>query len=246
MSCGERTPPDFPAHCDGSCNAPFALQHVLACKKGGLVIFRHGEIRDELVNLAENAFAPSAARDELLIKPSRVKEGEKDAPTKDTSPEKTEQTAAGEDERGDILIRGFWASGTDCMLDVRVTDTNAQTCCKQDPVKALESQEKERKRKHLEACLERIRRFAPFLCSADGMLGREAKTFVSHLAGKLAGKWEKSYSQVCECVNARLSIAIVRAIHLCVRGSRVPAHKISIRCPQWEEGAGLPSFVCLF
>jgi hypothetical protein len=50
------------------------------------VIFRHNEIRDELVNLAGNAFTPSAVRDEPLIKePSRVKENEKDTPAKDTS-----------------------------------------------------------------------------------------------------------------------------------------------------------------
>ncbi len=26
------------------------------------------------------------------------------------------------DERGDVLIRGLWARGTDCIIDVRVTD----------------------------------------------------------------------------------------------------------------------------
>jgi hypothetical protein len=51
------------------------------------------------------------------------------------------------------------------------------------------------------------------------MLGREAKTFAKRLAAKLANKWEKSYSQVCGYVNARLNIAIVRATHLCMRGS---------------------------
>jgi hypothetical protein len=50
-------PPDLPARCDG-CDAPFTLQHALACKKGGLVIFRHNEIRDELVNIAGKALTP--------------------------------------------------------------------------------------------------------------------------------------------------------------------------------------------
>ena len=61
------------------------------------------------------AFTPSAALDEPLTKPSRVKEIEKDAPTKDASQEKMEQTDTGEDKRGDLLICGFWARGTDCM-----------------------------------------------------------------------------------------------------------------------------------
>jgi hypothetical protein len=38
----------------------------------------------------------------------------------------------------------------------------------------------------------------------------------------------KSYSQVCGCINARLSIAIVRATTLCMRGSRVLVHIMSI------------------
>jgi hypothetical protein len=116
-----------------------------------------------------------------------------------------------------------------------VTDTDAKSYSKRDPAKVLESQEKEKKRKYLEACLERRRHFTPFVCSVDGMLGREAKTFAKRLAAKLANKWEKSYSQVCGYVNARLSIAIVRATHLCMKGSRVPAHKISIRYPQWDR-----------
>jgi hypothetical protein len=131
MRCGVR--------CDG-CDAPFTLQHALACKKGGLVIFRHNESRDELVNLAAGkALTHSAARDEPLIKPSHVKEKEKDAPITDTSQKKTEQTAAGEDDRGDLLVRGFWAKGTDCMLDVRVTDTDAKSHSKRDPAKEPES-----------------------------------------------------------------------------------------------------------
>ncbi len=95
---------------------------------------------------------------------------------------------------------------TDCILDACVTDTNARSCCKRDPVKGLESQEKEKKRKCLEECLERRpRHFNPSNCSVDGMLGREAKTFAKRLAAKFANRREKSYSQVCGCVNARLS-----------------------------------------
>jgi hypothetical protein len=208
------------------------------------VIFRHNKIRDELVNLAGKALTPSAARDEPLIEAGRVKESEKDTPITDTSQKKTEQTAAGEDERGDLLVRGFWARGTDYTLDARVTDSDAKSCSKQDPAKVLELQEKKKKRKCLEACLERRRHFTPFVCSVDGMLGREAKTFALRLAAKLTNKWEKSNSQVCGCVNARLSTAIVRATHLCMRRSRVPVHKIRIRYPQWEDGAGLSLFEC--
>jgi hypothetical protein len=43
-------------------------------------------------------------------------------------------------------------------------------------------------------------------------------------------------------VNARVSIAIVRATHLCIRGSRVPTGKMCNRLPQWEDKAGLGLF----
>jgi hypothetical protein len=60
----------------------------------------------------------------------------------------------------------------------------------------------------------------------------------------LAEKWdEKPYpEQVCGYVNARMSIAIVRATHLCIRGSRIPTGKMCNRLPQWEDKAGLGLF----
>jgi hypothetical protein len=72
---------------------------------------------------------------------------------------------------------------------------------------------------------ENRRHFTPFVLSVDGLLGREAQTFAKSLAAKLAGKWQRPYSQVAGYVKARLkmSIAAVRATHLCLRGSRVPA-----------------------
>ena len=203
------------------------------------MIFRHNEIRDELVNLCSIAYSPSAVRDEPLIH-GRANEKGKTLPANATTQNIDKEAATGEDERGDLLIRGFWKAGTDCILDVRVTDTDAKSCCKRTPFKVLvESQEREKKRKHLGPCLENRRHFTPFVLSVDGLLGREAKTFAKRLAVKLAGKWQKPHSQVCGCVKARLSIAAVRATHLCLRGSRIPASKISTRFPQWEDGAGL-------
>ena len=45
----------LPANCDG-CNAPFSLEHALDCKKGGLVIQRHNEVRDALGDIATMAY----------------------------------------------------------------------------------------------------------------------------------------------------------------------------------------------
>ena len=201
------------------------------------MIFRHDEIRDELANLSI-ACSPSAARDEPLIH-GRANEKGKTLPTNATTQNVDEEAATGEDERGDLLIRGFWKAGADCTLDVRVTDTDAKSCCKRTPFKVPELQEREKKRKCLGPCLESRQHFTPSVLSVDGLLGREAKTFAKRLAVELSGKWQKPCSQVCGHVKARLSTAAVRATHLCLRGSRAPASKISTRFPQWEDGAGL-------
>jgi hypothetical protein len=55
--------------------------------------------------------------------------------------------------------------------------------------------------------------------STDGLIGKEAKTLLKNIHP--IDKGGKSYSDVCGYVNARMSIAIVRATHLCL-GSRVP------------------------
>ncbi len=132
-------PPDLPACCDG-CEAHFTLQHALGCKKGGLVIFCHNEIRDELVHLAGKALTPSAIRDEPLIRPCRNADKENTCPTRPTS-----EKPASKDDRGDILLRGFWARGTDCIVDVRVTDTDAKSYRHRDPAKVIATQEREKK-----------------------------------------------------------------------------------------------------
>ena len=80
------------------------------------------------------------------------------------------------------------------------------------------------------------------MVSTDGLIGKEARLMLQKLSSLLADKWEKPYAVVSGYVNARMSIAIVRATHICLRGSRVPTSKMSNRRPQWEDKAGLSLF----
>jgi hypothetical protein len=97
---------------------------ALGCKKGGLVIFCQKVVQDKLAHLATKAFTPSAVCDEPLIQSCCVAEGMKAFAAKDTNQqEPTTQEAAPNNKRGDLLIQGFWTRGTDCNLDVCVTDT---------------------------------------------------------------------------------------------------------------------------
>jgi hypothetical protein len=140
------------------------------------------------------------------------------------------------------LVRGLWACGTDCIIDVRITDVDAKSQRSKDPLKVLEAYEREKKLKYLEACLEQRRHFSPFMASTDGLLGKESRTLLKKLSTLLAEKWEKPYSEICGYVNARMSIAMVRATHLCLGGSHIPTSQISNRWPQWEDKAGLGLF----
>jgi hypothetical protein len=143
--------------------------------------------------------------------------------------------ATGEDDRGDLLLRECWARGTDCIVDVRVTDTDSKLYNAREPRQKSLSRKKRRKNVITSSpALTRTDVTSPLSWCAQWMLedcllgttGSEAKTFAKHLAAKLAANWQRPYSQTCGYVTARLSIAILRATHLCLRGSRVAASSL--------------------
>ena len=57
-----------------------------------------------------------------------------------------------------------------------------------------------------------------------------------------ATKWWQPYSRMCRYVKSRIAITLVRATHWCIWGSGVPAHRIGVQRPQWEDGAKLNLF----
>jgi hypothetical protein len=117
------------------CGQKFSVRHALECKKGGNVISRHNEIRDELADLAAKAIIPSAVRNEPFMHAScpAVKMPELD-PQDQPAVSRNLHKSRGE-IRGDVSIRGFWNRGTDCIIDVRVTDTDAKSNLSKDPDK---------------------------------------------------------------------------------------------------------------
>eukprot|EP00978_Attheya_sp_CCMP212_P025469 scaffold81964_cov29-Attheya_sp.AAC.1 len=114
-------------------------------------------------------------------------------------------------------------------FDVRITDLNSKSYLKRSSNKVLAGQEQEKRHKYLAPCLAQRHYFTPFVSSTDGSIGKEGHNFAKILAGLLLDKWRCPYSQVCDYVNARLSIALVRATHRCLKGSRVPAPLISVK-----------------
>ena len=137
-----RRPPYLPTHCDG-CGAKFSTAHGIECKKGGLVIQRHDEIKFKLPDLATRALIPSVVRDEPQIYPARS-----------ADVEETDRMSTSTEERGDRLIRNIWKHQTDCILDVRITKFDAPSKIHRKPETVILSHECEMWKKYLQACLD--------------------------------------------------------------------------------------------
>jgi hypothetical protein len=187
-----------PGLCDG-CGEKFTLSHVLSCKKGGLIIQRHNEIRDALGDLT------SLVSKDVYREPV-VREAD-DA-------QHVEALIA------DLGVRGFWQAQKVALLDIRVTDTDASSYVNQPVHTVLSRAETNKKNKYNAACIDRRATFTPFITSIDGALGHEAKVFIKRLSEMLANKWKRPYSNIFMWVKTRLAFAILRATNHCVRSSR--------------------------
>jgi hypothetical protein len=108
-----------------------------------------------------------------------------------------------------------------------MTDLDCKSNRSKDPKKVLAPHEREKKKKYIEACLEQCCHFTPLVVSTSGLIGKESKILLKKLSALLSEKLEKSYSEVCGFINARMSIAIVGATHLCLRGSQIPTGQMS-------------------
>ena len=133
------------------------------------------------------------------------------------------------EQKSSLLIRDLWQQVTESVHDMRVVNTDALTYQLKAPEKCLHKAEKGKKKIYLEACLQQRWHFSPFFASVYGLLGVEAMATLKRIASRLATKWKQSYSKTCGYVKSRISITLVRATHCFIRGSRVPAHRISVQ-----------------
>ena len=222
-------PVDLCSHCDG-CGAGFTVEHGLSCKKGGLVGIRHDDVRDEAGGLAAMALTQSKVSYEPTIFYGRgLLAGQELQTTIDAKKRRVDEA------RGDVKIHGLWDKGSDCILDIRVTDTDAKSYIPYTSRKVLERAAKEKKDKYLAPCLERRRSFVPLIYSVDGMACKEAKAFERRVASLMASKWDRQYSEMVGFVRGRMSLAVIRANTMLLRGARTSRRFCR---PVIEDGAG--------
>jgi hypothetical protein len=217
-------PLDMQQLCNG-CGAPMTVEHALCCKVGGLVHIRHENVADEWHHLCgcaltfgrverKSQFYSCVSHQQRLDALSNAPSREEDTPT--TLTDQTHPTG----KHDDADAHGFCQHGHTAIFDVHITDTQSCSYWNKDYQKVLAQQEKEKKNQYLCPCLEMQKDFTPLVYSVDGITGREAKNAEKHLAYHLSEKWHKPLPQMVHYVWIRMSIAMVHANSLLIRGTR--------------------------
>ena len=127
---------------------------------------------------------------------------------------------AGNAARGDVLVHEPWEKGESCILDMRVTDTDAKSYGGSTSAKVLEKAAREKKAKYEKACLEQRRSFMALVYSVDKMAGKNARAYKKRIVNLLADKWSRKYSSVAGWIKARMALAVVRSNTILLRGGR--------------------------
>ena len=190
---------NIPPSCDG-CGSPSSLDHFLICKKGDLITQHHNENRDAIGDLA--ALAWGSVKREPVVK--------------DIS-----HDDSGEVLIADLCVWGVWLPQAEALFNVRVIDTDAQSYLCQPSTFVLLTAEIEKKRKYLDVSLAWRAHFTSLCFSIDGIVSREATSFLKRLAYCLSAQWDRSYADVIFCICAHLAFTILRATVLCLQGSHM-------------------------
>ncbi|KAL7478164.1 LOW QUALITY PROTEIN: hypothetical protein ACHAW6_003945 [Cyclotella cf. meneghiniana] len=200
-------------------DAGFTVEHMLNCKKGGLVGIRHNDAHNEWAHLCSLAFTNAR----VMIKPNilygnNLATGPSCAtpPNLLTSP----NDAPGDESRGDILVHSFWQCARSTIFDIRICNTDARSYANTSSNKVLERASKEKVRKYEQACLTQRWDFTPLVYSVDGLASKDARNAEHCLASALATKWGRSYSDMANFVSTPMSLAIIRLNTLLLRGDR--------------------------
>lgn len=210
-----RSPVELPPHCDG-CGESFTVDHALTCRRGGLIIRRHNEVRDVLGSLLEEGWG-------CCVREPWIKDSNTDG-----------HPAL----RADLACRGVWEPQMEALFDVRVVDTDAPSYVALPPETIVKRAEEEKKRKYLAECVSRNASFTPLVTSVDGFIGLEFRYLLRVVAERLSERWHKPYSLVMNWVRVKVGCAILRASSMCLRRGR----RRWRTCHEFEDGAGIPLF----
>ena len=126
----------------------------------------------------------------------------------------------------------MWAPQSEALFNVRISDTDAQSYLTDAPDVVLSKAKANKKSKYCSATTAHCAHFTPLCFSVDGLAGSEATCSFKRLAYGLSHHWESNYPKVMFWIRANLAFALVRAMDLCIRGTRTKWHH-----PGFEDGA---------
>ena len=189
------------------------MNHALNCKNGGLVYQRHNELRDENCDLNKKAGFSQVIYEPIVKEAGNNGLGEL---------------------RGDWSVRGFWVPQRVAVFDTRIFNANAPSYKTLALEAAFNLHRNEKKKLYSAEVNQRRGSFTPIIATCEGILDREAESYVKRLAFHLSNKWQKSLSQTIFWVRARIQICIIRSVSNCFRGSRTKWRGGNV-----EDGVGM-------
>ena len=126
-----------------------------------------------------------------------------------TAAQRPANEVLGDEARGDVGAHGFWKRGRTTIFDIQVCDTDTKSYGNPEWKKILEGATCRKKDKYEEACLEWHQDFTPMIYSVDGMADKHARAAEKRIAGILAAKWTRQYSQMASFIQTWMCLAIV-------------------------------------
>ena len=209
-----RIPPKMRSVCDG-CGEDFSLSHALDCKKGGLVVLRHNDFRDLNIDLLKKSGLTQVTEEPVL---------------KESSVDGTDGL------RVDWSARSFWESQREALFDCCIINADAPSH-KGTPLDTLLASCRNLKKKKYCPSAEQVgSSFTPVVATCEAIFDSEAEVYIKKLASLLAQKWKKSYSTIVCNIRARMQVAILRSVSLCIRGTRYKWRSAAL-----DDGAGIPT-----
>ena len=151
-----KQPTNLPSICDAD-GESFTVCHALNCKKGGLVTFRHNELRDLNIELVKSAGFTQTVKEPIVKETDKNGEG---------------------GLRADWSVRGFWEHQREALFDCRIFNADAISYVNIPITTLLENQRNEKKKQYNNAVEDRRGTFTPFIATCDAILDVEAEHYI--------------------------------------------------------------------
>ena len=117
-------------------------------------------------------------------------------------------------------FRGIWREGQNTFFDTRITNTNSEYQRHLTPEKIFTKHEREKKRQYNKRIMNVEHGiFTPLVFSVNGEKAKECLKFHKFAAEKFANKSGCRYEKVLSIIKCKLSLLILPASLMCVRGS---------------------------